>query len=153
MTIVRCMAAVSVILAFAACEPTKEETYYINSLEFWRIAKAEKVPEPTTVLLHIVACKKARQDRDRLRVARKFIAECDPSPEDFYYKKALAAFPEALAGASELISPIRQACGFANGTLQPYPPSGTPKDRERLPQARALAEECDRSLDKLNKSP
>ena len=148
----RALVAVLVIGFFVGCEPTKEENYYINSLEFWRIAKAAKVPEPTTVLLQIVACKKARQDRERLRVARKFAAECDVSPEDFYYQKTLAAFPEALAGASELTIDLRRACEAANASLQPSPPSGTPRDRDRLPSARQLAEECDRSLDKLVKA-
>jgi hypothetical protein len=146
--------ALIVLSAFIGCEPTKEENYYINSLNFWRSAKAAKVPEPTTILLTTVACKKAQQDRGRLRAARKLADECDrdPLPEVLYYQKALAAFPEALAGASELIMPLRQACDRANATMQPFPPSGTPKDRDRLPQARQLAEECDRSLEMLIKN-
>jgi hypothetical protein len=36
--------------------------------------------------------------------------------------------------------------------MQPFPPNRVPKDRDRLPQARQLAEECDRSLGKLIKN-
>jgi hypothetical protein len=153
MTACRFVAGVIAVAACVGCEPTKEESYYVNSLSMWRNTRAAKVPEPTTVLLTTIACRKAQQDRDHLRSARTLADECVPSPEVLYYQRALAAFPEALAGASELTLPLRRACEFANGTLQPYPPNGTPRDRERLSQARALAEECDRSLDKLKKSP
>lgn len=150
---VRVVAGLVVLCSFIGCEPTKEETYYINSLNFWRSTRAEKVPEPTTVHLTMIACEKAQKDGGRLRAARKLAEECDPPPEVLYYQKALAAFPEALAGASELTMPLRLACNRANDTMQPYPPEGTPKDRERLPAARQLAEECARSLDTLIKNP
>lgn len=151
MTIRSCLIALTALAVVVGCKPTEEESFYLNSLDWWRRARVEKVPEPTTVLLTTIACKKAEQDRGRLRAARKLADECEPLPDVLYYRKALAAFPEALAGAAELIAPLRQACNAAAATLQPFPPTGTPKDRDRLPEARQLAEECERSLDKLIK--
>ena len=99
------------------------------------------------------ACKKAKQESGRLRAARKLADDCDPMPEVWYYRKALAAFPEAIATASDLSRRVRQACDAANTTLGAFTSAGLAKDRERVPEARQLAEECDRSSDRLSKPP
>lgn len=144
---------IAALAVLGGCEPTKEDTLYINTRQLLLSARAERLPDRTTILTTSAICKKAQQDRGRSRAARKLADECEPPPEVWYYQKALAAFPEALTGASDQLLParLRQACDAANSTLRPFPPQGTPKDRDRLPEARQLAEECDRSIEKLTK--
>lgn len=133
----------------AACKPTEEERYYINAQDFLIAERANVLPNRTTILTVTAACRKAAKDANRLRAARKLLAECDPSPEVWYYQKALAAFPAVLAGSLDKAAELKWACTAANSTLVPFPAAGTPKDRDRLPAAKSLAEECDRSLVKL----
>lgn len=136
----------------SGCEPSKEEYIYINARDLLELSHTKKVPNPITIHNVNIACKEAQKDRERFRAARKLAEECDPLPEVWYYQKALAAFPEALAGSPDLAKDLWWACKCANSSLSlATQPKGTPRDRDRLPSARALAEECDRSLDKLPK--
>jgi hypothetical protein len=139
----RSIAALLLIAVLAACEPTKEEYYYINARTLLHDSRAEQLPDRTSIATLNVACKKAQQDRERLRTARKLADECDPLPEVWYYQKALAVFPAVVAGTLDLRLELRQACEAANTTLTAALAPGAPKDRDRLPNAQQLAAECE----------
>jgi hypothetical protein len=139
----------AIVLLGAGCEPSPEERAYTNARDLLLMERAKALPEPVSVFTVTNACRSAERDRERLRGARKLIEQCDPLPEVWYYQKALAAFPKALAGASELLPGLTRACEYANSTLGPSARKGAPRDRDRIPAAAQLVEECDRSLAKL----
>jgi hypothetical protein len=145
----------ALVVGAIGCEPTHEERFYINARDLLLAERAKPLPVTTTIATLTQACKNARKDSDRIRVARKLLQECEPLPEVWYYEKALAVFPQVLAGSLPLSSELKWACEAANSSLDPawkWKPEPRIKDRDRLPAARRLAEECDRSLEKMTKT-